>query len=220
VRLETLLYSKFVYGIVIRQDDRVSLLAGGWYTDAVMEVRLAWLQQQYSRRVMFFTAWECTMLSGAFSAHARQCTRLSQQVVVANPEVVVFLRHGGYHWWCEIYDTRTKILKIVNTLGKCQEYLYVGESAFNTMSAIFKILFVHVPCKVIQQENGNTVDCGPLILWTLDPRSCGKESLLAPCDVVNIMRAEVANRPYVNFLEVTSNKTGLQAVRAAVFKNA
>jgi Ulp1 family protease len=219
VRWDTLISSKAVYGIEISVDDFKSLNYGNWYTDAIMEVRLTWLQHHYSKNVMFFTAWECTMISGAFPSHSRQRTRLSQLVAAANPAVVVFLRHGGCHWWCEIYDIRNKHVRVVNTLGKCQEAQFVGESARNCMTEIFKGDFVQVPCIVIQQENGNTTDCGPLILWTLDARSSGIESFRSSSSIANIMRADVATRTYVNIYDGTRASRGLHALRSAVFKN-
>jgi Ulp1 family protease len=218
-RLETLLQSKVVYGIVIRRNDLASLNIGRWYTDAVMEVRLTWLQIQYSRRVMFFTAWECTMLSGAFESSAKQRSRLSQIIVAANPAVIVFLRHGGHHWWCEIYDTRKKLVRVVNTLGNCQEKEFVRESALQSVSLLFKATFLRVPCTVIQQEHANTSDCGPLILWTLDARSAGNESSLSSKHIASIMRADVATRKYYSIYDGTCASRGLQALRSVVFKN-
>jgi hypothetical protein len=213
--MKTSFLSKFVYGIQIRECERNRLSDGKWYNDTIMEVYLTYLQYHYAEKVIFFTAFESSWLSGVHPSKTEAQERLCSLITAVAPPIIVCVRHGGNHWWCEIYNTRTMTLFICNTIGTSIEDTYAHESPQFVLSTIFGDKFDKLPRQSIQQHVHNTWDCGPLVLWTLSPFTfLGKDS---SC-IAKKMRYHVANGAYYHFLEGRKKSSGLDGIRRFIFK--
>jgi hypothetical protein len=203
-----------VYGIPITERERNRLYDGKWYNDTIMEVYITYLQYVYGESVIFFTAYESTWLSGVQHSKIHHCERITKVLTDATASTIVCIRHGGNHWWGEIYDTKTMTVCICNTLGTHSEKAYAHESPFLAISTIFGKTFVEAPRQCIQQDVANTYDCGPLLLWTLSRWNFKNGSSTY---VAKQMRSHVADGPYYHFLEGRKRSNGLDGIRRLIF---